>query len=71
MDKWNYYEIESRHQRTVGLVQCPKCLKTMTWRNYNEFLKGIRYCPWCGTRLEGIYDPAMIEAEEWETTENT
>lgn len=60
---WNYYEVKARKYGTaIGIVQCPDCLCTLHWRNYNEFLKGIKYCPFCGHRLEGLLDIAEQEA---------
>lgn len=65
MAKWIYYEIQNRRGNNVGILRCPHCVNTLTWRTYNEFLKGMRYCPFCGERLEGIED----EQEEGQETE--
>lgn len=59
---WNYYEVLSKKGHEIGIVQCPECKCTIHWQNYNEYLKGIRYCPFCGQRLEDVVDIAEQEA---------
>lgn len=66
-EKWNYYEKYGRYNRIVGIMECPKCVKTITWRMYNEFMKGIRFCPWCGERLEGYTIRDRIEDSDEES----
>lgn len=51
--KWKYFEKKGRRGYTLGIMECPVCVKTITWLMYNEYLRGIRFCPWCGERLEG------------------